>query len=72
MTSETTNARILHSTLDKLKILKQAYGFKSLFEAAEYAVQQTLTNQATQALLEKSRLVEELAQQRQMLRELAA
>ena len=71
MNNETTNARILHSTLDKIKILKKTYGFKTLFEAAEYAVQQTMTNQATQALLEKSRLVEELAQQRQMLRERA-
>lgn len=65
---ETTNARILHQTLDKLRVLKEAYGFKTLFETAEYVVQKTMSDPATTALLEKSRLITELNQHKEELR----
>ena len=66
--NETTNTRVLHQTLVKLRLLKEAYGFKTLFETTEYVVQKVMSDQTTMMLLEKSRLIEELNSYKEELR----
>ena len=47
----TTNARVLHATLDKLRLLKELLRFKTLFETAEYAVAKEFNSEHVMQLL---------------------
>jgi hypothetical protein len=63
----TTNARVLHDSLDKLRTLKDALGFKTMYQTVEYVVNQVYDNPAHAGLLSIIHARNKLDAQRQEL-----
>jgi hypothetical protein len=63
----TTNARVLHDSLDKLRLLKEALGYKTMYQTVEYVVNQVYENPAYAGLLAIIHARNELDAQRQEL-----
>lgn len=63
----TTNARVLHASLDKLRILKLALGYKTMYQLVEYVVDQAYQNPAHAGLLAIVEAQNELDAQCQVL-----
>jgi CO dehydrogenase/acetyl-CoA synthase gamma subunit (corrinoid Fe-S protein) len=69
MIQDTTNARILHATLDKLRELKTLLGFKTISEAAEFIINKEYTSVLVTQIRENQKQIRaNEKQQRELLK----